>query len=145
VARSDPQRPDAVLDDPRVRGLLDLDRPVAVILDRVLHFIKDSGEAAAAVARLARALPGGYVVFTHITQDTAPESGQDVGRVFQPSTAHFWGRSRAEIEQIVASVDLVEPGLSYTSQWRPDPSEETVAMPEHTYTLAGVGRTCAGA
>jgi hypothetical protein len=144
VAQSDPSRPDAVLADPRVRGLLDVERPVAVILDRVLHFIKDTAEAADVVARLARALPGGYVVFTHITQEPAPESGEDVGRVFQPSTSHFWGRARSEIERITASLDLVEPGLTYTSLWRPDPSEESVDRPERTYTLAGVGRTCSG-
>ncbi|WP_395109710.1 SAM-dependent methyltransferase [Actinomadura sp. SCN-SB] len=141
VERSDPVRPDAVLDEPRVRGLLDLDRPTAVILDRVLHFIKDEAEAVEAVARLARALPNGYVVFTHITQEPAPESSEDVGRVFQPSTSHFWGRSRAEIERIVAPLDLVEPGLTYTSEWRGDPSEEQVDKHEYTYTLAGVGRT----
>jgi hypothetical protein len=144
VARTDPSRPDAVLDDPQVRELLDFQRPVAVILDRALSFIRDEGEAAAVVARLARALPAGYVVFTHITQEAAPEAGEDVGRVFQPSTRHFWGRSRAEIERVVASLDLVEPGLTYTSQWRRDPSEETGGLPEHTYTLAGVGRTRAG-
>ncbi|MFF5262638.1 SAM-dependent methyltransferase [Actinomadura viridis] len=140
VARADPRRPETLLDDPEVRALIDFDRPVAVILDRVLHFIEDVDEAAAAVARLREALaPGGHLVFTHITQEPAPEAGGDVSRVFQPTNEFFWGRSRAEIERIVSAFELVEPGLTYTPEWRPDPAEERVAVPERTYTLAGVG------
>jgi SAM-dependent methyltransferase len=141
VARADPRRPDTVADDPQVRRLIDFDRPVAVILDRVLHFIEYDGEAAGAVARLhERLAPGGHLVFTHITQEPRPEAGDDVGRVFQPTDGRFWGRDRAGIERIVEPFDLVDPGLTYTSQWRPDPGCEKVASPERTYTLAGVGR-----
>ncbi|MFB4314218.1 SAM-dependent methyltransferase [Actinomadura sp. 21ATH] len=140
VARADPRRPDAVTADPEVRRLIDFDRPVAVILDRVLHFIEDTGEAAAAVERLHGALPGGHLVFTHITQEPRPEAGGEVGEVFRPTDGPFWGRGRAEIERIVAPFELVEPGLTYTSQWRPDPDGERIAFPERTYTLAGVGR-----
>ena len=141
VARADPRRPDAVLDDPGVRKLIDLDRPVAVILDRVLHFIEDDDEAAAVVARLHAALPpGGHLVFTHITQEPAPEAGDDVTRLFQPTRGLFWGRTRAEVARLVKPFTLLDPGLTYTSQWRPDPAEEQVDVPERTYTLAGVGR-----
>ncbi|MFA1543108.1 SAM-dependent methyltransferase [Actinomadura monticuli] len=79
-------------------------------------------------------------MFTHITQEPEPESGGDVGKVFKPTSGHFWGRSRAEILGIVAGFDLVEPGLAYTSQWRPDGPAPALADAERTFTLAGVGR-----
>jgi hypothetical protein len=139
--RCDPQRPEAVADDPEVRALIDFEQPVGVVLDRVLHFIEDAAGAAAALRRLHDALaPGSHLVFTHITQEPEPESGGDVGRVFKTAGDHFWGRSRAEILDIVASFDLVEPGLAYTSEWRPDGPGPGAAHPERTFTLAGVGR-----
>ncbi|WP_433469277.1 SAM-dependent methyltransferase [Spirillospora sp. CA-128828] len=140
VVQCDPKSPEAVTGDPQVRALIDFEQPVAVVLDRVLHFLDDTAEAAAAVRRLHAALaPGSHLVFTHITQDPEPESGSDVGKVFKPTAGHFWGRSRAEIEEIVGSFDLLEPGLTYTSLWRPDLSASRVAHPERTFTLAGVG------
>lgn len=88
VARCDPRRPADVFDDPAVRALIDPDRPVACILDRVLHFIDDDAEAAEIVGGVHDALPpGGHLVFTHITQDPEPESGGDVGQVFKSTTA----------------------------------------------------------
>ena len=48
--------------------------------------------------------------------------------------------TRAEIESIVEPFDLLEPGLTYTPLWRPDPGGEDVRHPERTFTLAGVGR-----
>ena len=139
--RCDPLRPDAVADDPEVRALIDFERPVAVVLDRVLHVIEDDDAAAAALRRLHAALaPGSHLVFTHITHEPEPESGGDVGRVFKPTSGHFWGRGRAGILGIVGCFDLVEPGLTYTPEWRPDPSAPRAAHPERTFTLAGVGR-----
>ncbi|MEU8345517.1 S-adenosyl methyltransferase [Actinomadura meyerae] len=133
----DPLRPDAVADDPEVRALIDFDRPVGVVLDRVLHFIPDAAEAAAALRRLHGALaPGSHLVFTHITQEPEPESGGDVGRVFQPSSGHFWGRGRDEILEIVSCFELVEPGLVFTPLWRP--GGPVTAHPERAFTLAGV-------
>ncbi|TDB86650.1 SAM-dependent methyltransferase [Actinomadura sp. 7K534] len=141
VASCDPLRPETVTRAPEVRALIDFERPVACVLDRVLHFIDDAAEAAAAVRGLHDALPpGSHLVFTHITQDPEPESGEGVGKVFKPTSGHFWGRSRAEILDIVGCFDLLEPGLTYTPQWRPDPSGPPVEHPERTFTLAGVGR-----
>ncbi|WP_255279170.1 SAM-dependent methyltransferase [Actinomadura madurae] len=121
VVQCDPMHPDAITSDPHVRALIDFGRPVGLVLDRVLHFVDDTAEAAKAVARLHDALsPGSHVVFTHITRDPQPESSGEVGRLFKPTRGHFWGRRRAEIQEIVSSFDLVEPGLTFTSLWRPD-------------------------
>ncbi|MBO2461043.1 SAM-dependent methyltransferase [Actinomadura violacea] len=141
VVQCDLKHPEAVADDPAVREHIDFSEPVAVVLDRVLHFIEDTAEAAASVRRLHAALPpGGHLVFTHITQDPEPESGGDVRKVFRPTSGLFRGRTRAEVESVVAPFDLLEPGLTYTSQWRPDPPGGAAGHAERTFTLAGVGR-----
>ncbi|MEO3824157.1 SAM-dependent methyltransferase [Actinomadura sp. B10D3] len=141
VVQCDPKHPDAITGDPHVRALIDFGRPVGIVLDRVLHFVDSTAEAAEAVARLHDTLsPGSHVVFTHITRDPQPESSGEVGTLFKPTKGHFWGRRRAEIEEIVSSFDLVEPGLTFTPLWRPGRPGAGAAHPERTFTLAGVGR-----
>ncbi|HEY8479506.1 MAG TPA: SAM-dependent methyltransferase [Spirillospora sp.] len=141
VVRCDLRHPEAVTRDPGVRALIDFERPVACVLDRVLHFICDDAAAAEVVRTLHDALPpGSYLVFTHITQEPQPESGGDVGKIFSRTTDLFWGRTRAQILDIVGCFELLEPGLTYTSQWRPDTFGPATAHPERTFTLAGVGR-----
>src|SRR5690606_8212301 len=98
----DLRHPEAVTREPEVRALIDFERPVACVLDRVLHFIPDDGDAAEAVRALHDALPpGSHLVFTHITQEPEPESGGEVGKVFSQATDQFWGRTRARIADIV--------------------------------------------
>src|SRR5690606_39977404 len=59
AVRCDPRRPAALVKDPAVRALIDFDRPVACVLDRVLHFIDDAAAAAEAARALPDALPAG--------------------------------------------------------------------------------------
>ncbi|WP_019634766.1 SAM-dependent methyltransferase [Actinomadura atramentaria] len=133
------ERPDAVLDDPRVQELLDLREPVAVVLDRLLGFIEDDDVASGAVRRLhERLAPGSHLVVTHITQDPEPEAQGDVTRVFQPMARRFRGRSRDGVAALFGDFELLEPGLTYTPLWRPDPGGEPVAHPERTFTVAAV-------
>ncbi|GAA2459824.1 SAM-dependent methyltransferase [Actinomadura vinacea] len=141
VAHADLRRPDGVLDVPEVRRMIDFDRPVAVVLDRVLHFIEDLDDAVAVVARLHGALPpGSHLVFTHITHEPAPEAGEGVSQVFKPTSGFFWSRGRADVARIVEPFALLEPGLTFTPLWRPDSTGAEAAAAERTYTLAGVGR-----
>jgi hypothetical protein len=140
VVQCDLTRPETLVDDPLVREQIDFTEPVAIVLDRVLHFIRDTAAATETVRRLHEALPpGGHLVFTHITQDPQPESSRDVTEVFKP-TWHFWGRTRAEVEALVAPFELLEPGLTYTPLWRPAAPGRVIGSPERTFTLAGVGR-----
>ncbi|MFB4296527.1 SAM-dependent methyltransferase [Actinomadura sp. NTSP31] len=139
VVQCDLTRPETLADDPLVREHIDFSQPVAIVLDRVLHFIRDTAAATETVRRLHAALPpGGHLVFTHITHEPQPESSRDVTEVFKP-TWHFWGRTRAEVEALVAPFELLDPGLTYTPLWRPEPGAE-IGHPERTFTLAGVGR-----
>ena len=50
--RRDLRKPQDILGSPEVTGLLDLDRPVALLLVAVLHFIEDADDPYAAVAEL---------------------------------------------------------------------------------------------
>src|SRR5215470_9279763 len=59
IVRADLREPDVILGSPEVAQLLDLSRPVGLLIVSVLHFIEDSLEPQPAVARLREAMPSG--------------------------------------------------------------------------------------
>jgi hypothetical protein len=61
--------PQSILDNPKLRELIYLDRPVAIMLVAVLHFLEDAS-AYTAANYLKRVIPlGGFIVTSHVTAD----------------------------------------------------------------------------
>src|SRR6266566_6613883 len=84
-------------------------------------------DPAGLIARLLAPFPAGsYVAISHATPDTVPEVS-DVERVFDEATTPAHVRSRARIRQLVAGMEIIEPGLTWPPEWRPDPGEEVPA------------------
>src|ERR1700689_2031615 len=74
VVEADIRRPDELLANPVIRGHLDFDRPVAVLLLAIMHFVTDADGPAAVAAALREALaPGSYLVLTTICQELLPD------------------------------------------------------------------------
>ena len=70
---ADLRDPQAILSDPAVTQVLDLGRPVALMLVAVLHFVPDEFGPAQVLRTLTDALPSGsYVVASHITGEHDP-------------------------------------------------------------------------
>ncbi|MBZ6478163.1 SAM-dependent methyltransferase [Streptomyces griseocarneus] len=149
-ALADVRRPEAILDDPVVRGLIDFDEPVALLLVAVLHFVKDEEDPAGIVATLGDALPAGsMLVLSHATEE--PYEGYAAGRtdtvardgvldVYKNATAALNLRGRAAIEPLFGDFALLEPGLVRVPLWRPDgpvPGPEELS---NTIFYGGVGR-----
>ena len=148
--RGDLLEPQAILDHPQLRDLVNFDEPVAVLLVALLHFVADDAAAHAAVERLRGALaPGSYLVVTHVTDDGQPftqETVKDVEDAYR-SRAATTGRlrGRSEVAQFFDGLEFMEPGLVWVPEWRPEPGEwdipEFEADPRLSMTLAGVART----
>lgn len=132
------RRPAEILADPQVRAVLDLDQPVAVLLVAVLHALPDQDDPFGAVAQLREALaPGSYLVIAHGTDESRPAVAADLVRVSQRTTTPLIVRSRAEITRFFDGFELIDPGLVWAPQWRPDaPVPE---QPELSGNLVGVG------
>ena len=112
---------DAVLSSPGVAGLLDLRRPVGLLAFSVLQHVRE--DAAGLVAEYLRRLaPGSALALSHFTDDD-PRTGPWI----EAETAAYpravpRARSRAEVAELVAGVDLVDPGLVWADEWRPSPA-----------------------
>ncbi len=140
---ADLRDPAAILAHPRARRLLDLSRPLTLILAAVLPFIPDDDAALGAVRDLAAALSAGsYLVISHGTYDGAsPETLAQFTRLYAASTHPVSFRSRAQLGRFFDGFELVSPGLVFTPAWRPDGSPSPFTdEPERAAVLAGVGR-----
>jgi hypothetical protein len=133
-----------VLDHPVTQELLDFTEPVAVILASSLHYILDTEQAEATVTSYMDAVPSGsYLVLSHISDNQGDGSDEVKGLVELSKTTSAAGvaRSRAWIAGLFADLDMVEPGLVYTSQWRPEDRLRLVRdLPAHASLLAAVAR-----
>ncbi|WP_306215681.1 SAM-dependent methyltransferase [Actinoplanes sp. RD1] len=119
AVQADMRFPDAILEHPVVRRLLDLDQPVGLLIVAMLHFVPED-DAYEAVARLRDALPGGsYIVVSHGVSDT-PADAQEEGitalyRRTDVSAAH--GRTREQILRFFGDGELEPPGLVWVHEW----------------------------
>ncbi|MGW0562239.1 SAM-dependent methyltransferase [Streptomyces sp. NPDC003016] len=143
IAAADLRKPQEILNDPVVGELIDLERPVALLLVAVLHFVEDADDPRAAVATLRDALaPGSVMILTHASYEGIPvpeeQAGGTVG-VYKNIKNPLVMRSREEIARFFEGYATVEPGLVPMPDWRP----ETPAAQEDPYAYsgyAGVGR-----
>ena len=49
-------------------------------------------------------------------------------------------RSRAELTGLLSGVELLDPGIVWTPQWRPDTGDAVVERPEEAEIYGAVGR-----
>ena len=133
VLAGDLRAPGAILADPALREALDFERPVAVLLAAVLHFLPDSDDPAGVVARFRDALaPGSHVVLSHATYDFNIRVLNN-SRVYNDVTTPFVPRSRAQIAAMLEGFDLLDPGLVDVAHWRPDGARPIPAHPLNIY------------
>jgi hypothetical protein len=142
VIEADLREPLEILQNAAVHDMIDFERPVGLLLVAVLHFIGDSEEPWRLVATLRDALaPGSYLAICHGTSEGTPAALRAAERVYNRSVAtSVRVRPRADILAFFDGFDLVEPGLVYIPEWRPDSPEDVPEDPTKYWGLVGVGR-----
>jgi hypothetical protein len=141
VLQADLRRPDEILDAVKLGGLLDLSRPIAVLLVAVLHFVPESDRPDLAIAALRDLLPAGsYLVICQVTPERLPDpESNKVTELYRSTATPVVFRTRERIRELFAGWDLVEPGVVWVPEWHPDWPEETWADPADSHLAAGVG------
>lgn len=144
VVAADLRKPQDILGSAQVGRLIDLNRPVALLLVAILHFVEDADDPYGAVAELRDALaPGSLLVLSHAAYEGIPLPPERAGGavdVYKDIRNPLIMRTREEIARFFEGYDMVEPGLVPMANWRP----ETAPEDEDPYAFsgfAGVGRT----
>jgi S-adenosyl methyltransferase len=131
--------PRSILDAPELGRTLDLESPVAVSLIAVLHFLNDDQDPYQVVKTLMDAfVPGSFLLLSHATADLNPAMDDAMVR-YRESGIYARNRNRAEIAQFFDGLELLEPGIVATSEWRPRLKPPSW-LAEQVGCLAGVGR-----
>jgi hypothetical protein len=119
IVLADLRDPRAIVEHPDIRRAIDFDRPVALLLVAIVHFLTDADRPRQIIATLRDALPpGSFLVLSHATGDFADRTAAQA--VYNKATASLNLRSRAEVERFFDGFELIEPGLAQAPFWRPD-------------------------
>jgi S-adenosyl methyltransferase len=142
VIEADLRDPVAILDHPVTQRLIDFSQPAGLLLIAVLHFIADAEDPWRIVGTLRDTLaPGSYLVLSHGTDEGTPEVARAVRSVYNRGVATaLHVRSRAAITRYFDGFEVIEPGLVFIPQWRPDSPAEVPDDPHRYGNLVGVGR-----
>jgi O-methyltransferase involved in polyketide biosynthesis len=135
VIQADLRRPREILGHPDLG--LDLSRPIALLVVAILHFVPDEDRPYDILAEYRDAMaPGSHLALSHLTDEGVREELVRAGRAaYKGATAPIVPRSRARILRFFDGFDLVDPGLAWISEWRPDNPN----VPK-SHGFAGVGR-----
>jgi S-adenosyl methyltransferase len=135
---ADVRDPDRILRE--AAKTLDFTQPIGLMMLGILGWIPDSDDPHGIVSRLLGALPSGSYLVIDDSVDTDPAIVEAVRALNQnpDSASSYHLRSPEQIARFFDGLELVEPGVVSTSQWRPESSRwgEIVEVPDY----AGVGR-----
>jgi SAM-dependent methyltransferase len=139
---ADLRDPEGVLNCPEVTELLDLSRPVALLMLGVLHYVADDECPAGIVSRYRDAVaPGSYLVLSHGTDDGRPVPVRDMVDLTaaeQQDPAYMRGHD--DIAAFLDGFAVLAPGVVYLPDWRPEPGDERGTETARVMAYAGVGR-----
>ncbi|WP_406438307.1 SAM-dependent methyltransferase [Streptomyces sp. NBC_01613] len=118
---ADVNDPAALLDAPALAEVLDMNRPVALSLNALMHFVTDAQDPYGIVERLLAVLPSGSALaLSHCTPDFDPATWQKVTDIYNSAGTPVQFRSQKDVARFFSGLDLLEPGISVGHRWRPD-------------------------
>ena len=150
VVTADMREPEAILEHPDTRKLIDFSEPVAVLFLSIGHHLKDSDEVGSGARHAIRhivdevAAPGSHLAFSQVVLDD-PEQGAKMSALIDGSGIPWQTRTPAEVDGLLDGLDPVEPGLVNLKHWRPDPAQpELEPVPAPLQSYVGVTDTSTG-
>jgi S-adenosyl methyltransferase len=115
-------------------------RPAAISDSRT--FVPDDADPHGIVQALtARLAPGSYVVVSHGTADFLDAGGAKAARVaYEGASAPGVPRSRDDIERFLDGLELVPPGVTDVTAWRPGPGRTRLRSASPPVFYGGAAR-----
>jgi hypothetical protein len=142
VVEGDVLHPDELIADPGLRKLIDFDRPLAILIFGGLQFIPDEDGPFASIARWRDSMPAGsHLALSHVVFDTRPDAAKPIVDIYRQilDRSEDASRTREQVLPFFDGLELVEPGLVYVREWRPD-NPLAVQVPGKAWMVGGVAR-----
>ncbi|MFJ4629856.1 SAM-dependent methyltransferase [Streptomyces sp. NPDC088847] len=118
--------------------VLDFDRPVALSLIALLHFIPDADGAHELVSTLVDALaPGSCLVLSAMTADLEPEKVERGIAAYAAGGVTLVARTHAEVSSIFKGLEPTDPGIVSVSDWHPELAENESPLGDGPISLYG--------
>ncbi|MGW8375489.1 SAM-dependent methyltransferase [Streptomyces sp. ODS28] len=140
---ADVRDPEQILE--HARKYLDFEQPVALSVIALFHFLDDSDDPIGLTKRLVDALPpGSALALSHATGDLDPGMHK-LAAAYNARGVVTRMRTREEVRGFFDGLELLEPGLVPTCDWRPELADEETAQlpgmidPSEVGVWAGVG------
>jgi hypothetical protein len=137
----DLREPEKILAAPATRLALDFERPVAVLLLAVLHFLEDDEDPRRIVETFLEAIPSGsHLVASHITADFDPEGVNGLVRTYNEAGIRGQARTAREFSELAfGGMEILDPGVVLLPEWRPD-DDGPRPSPAEVSAYGGVAR-----
>jgi hypothetical protein len=143
---ADARRVDELFAHPEVCEVLDLDRPLGVLMTGVMVFVGDHEDPVGMMKAYRDACaPGSYIALTHLTDERAdPETKVQVHAMveaYKGVIEQLYVRDRASVEALFEGMALVEPGVTLMPDWHPHGDTDILTLsPAHSLGYGAVGR-----
>jgi hypothetical protein len=140
MVQADLGEPEAIIDHPVTRSLINFSEPFALLLAAVLHFVPDEANPGAVIARFSGAMaPGSFLVISHGTRESGANDArvQRSTEVYQQASAALTLRTIEAVHALFDGFELLAPGLVWIQDW---PAESVSGELGHETLRGGVGR-----
>lgn len=128
--------PEAVLSDPGLAKVIDLDQPALVLMALVLHLLPP-GAAETVVREYAGRLVPGSLIAVSIPRVADADMWQ---RLQDVNPARAWNHGRDDLARFMGSLEPVPPGIAPAHGLRPGWETAAGCRNAAAYVLAGIGR-----
>ena len=142
VITADMRDHESILAHPDVERLIDFDEPVAVLYLSVGHHLLDEFDPRRILhGVLDRTVPGSHLAFSQVVSDD-PERGARFEESINAAGIPWRNRTPAQVDELLADLEPVEPGLVNLVDWRPMQIQPPLApVPPEIRQYEGASRT----
>ena len=146
IINADIRDPVDILTDPTVLRLIDLDRPVGLLLLAVLHHVQDDENPETIAARLRTAMPAGSYLAISSLRLPGPDLPElramtiEGEKLLADGLGSGRWREDDQIRSWFGDWELLPPGLVSLQEWRPETQEQIEHDEVYHSFFGGVAR-----